>query len=28
VLADGRRVNMRKYRWDAIEVMEEPGLFD
>jgi methylated-DNA-protein-cysteine methyltransferase-like protein len=28
VLADGRRVNMRRYRWDAIEVSEEPGLFD
>lgn len=28
VLADGQRVNMRKYRWDAIEVLEEPGLFD
>jgi methylated-DNA-protein-cysteine methyltransferase related protein len=28
VLADGQRVNMRQYRWDAIEVIEEPGLFD
>ena len=28
VLADGQRVNMRKYRWDAVEVLEEPGLFD
>ena len=28
VLADGQRVNMRKYRWDAIEMTEEPGLFD
>jgi len=28
VLADGHRVNMRKYRWNAIEVLEDPGLFD
>jgi methylated-DNA-protein-cysteine methyltransferase related protein len=28
VLADGRKVNMRRYRWDAIEVLEEPSLFD
>lgn len=28
VLADGQRVNMRKYRWDAIEVIQEPGLFE
>ena len=28
VLADGQRVNMRRYRWNAIEVVEEPGLFD
>jgi methylated-DNA-protein-cysteine methyltransferase-like protein len=28
VLADGRKVNMRKYRWDAVEVLEDPGLFD
>lgn len=28
VLADGQRVNMRKYRWNAIELSEEPGLFD
>ena len=27
VLADGQRVNMRKYRWDAVEVLEDPGLF-
>jgi alkylated DNA nucleotide flippase Atl1 len=27
VLADGQRVNMRKYRWDAVEVDEDPGLF-
>lgn len=28
VLADGRKVNMRRYRWDAIEVLEDPKLFD
>ncbi|HET9141499.1 MGMT family protein [Actinophytocola sp.] len=28
VLADGRRVNMRQYRWDQAEVPEEPNLFD
>jgi methylated-DNA-protein-cysteine methyltransferase-like protein len=28
VLADGRRVDMRRYRWDAIEVLAEPSLFD
>jgi alkylated DNA nucleotide flippase Atl1 len=27
VLADGRKVNMRRYRWDAVEVLEDPGLF-
>jgi len=27
VLADGQRVNMRRYRWDAVEVDEDPGLF-
>src|SRR5256885_7421131 len=28
VLADGQRVNMRKYRWDAVEGIDEPGPFD
>lgn len=28
VLADGEKVNMRRYRWDAVEVHEDPGLFD
>jgi alkylated DNA nucleotide flippase Atl1 len=28
VLADGEKVNMRKYRWDAVEIHEAPGLFD
>jgi methylated-DNA-protein-cysteine methyltransferase-like protein len=28
VLADGRRVSMRRYRWDAVEVLDEPNLFE
>jgi methylated-DNA-protein-cysteine methyltransferase-like protein len=28
VLADGRKVNMRQYRWHAVEVLEDPNLFD
>lgn len=28
VPTDGDRVDMRRYRWDAVEVRAEPGLFD
>lgn len=27
VLADGRKVDMRRYRWDAVDLHEDPGLF-
>ncbi len=28
VLADGEKVNMRRYRWGAVETAENPSLFD